>query len=290
MTAIAGALAALDLEATQCRVRSVHGGDIHAAWRVETDDGRLIFVKTNPRPLPRIFETEADGLRALAKACAEDEGLIRVPEVLAAGDGFLALEWIREGRAGDPGARLGEGLAALHRHTDSHYGWHEDNWIGSLPQPNGRVAAEGGCGAFFAARRLQEQARQGAGRLGAGLRKRLDRLCERIDELLPLADERPALIHGDLWGGNWTTDEAGVPWIYDPAVHFGCREAELSFTRLFGGFPSSFYDAYQASFPLAPGFGGRVDLWNLYPLLVHANLFGGGYASRVDGILRRYVG
>lgn len=290
MSGVDRALEALGLDEASCRLRSVHGGDIHEAWRVETDDGRAIFVKTNERPLPRIFVCEADGLRALQEACRADGGLIHVPEVLAAGEDFLALQWIPEGGGGDPGRRLGQGLAALHRHSSGSYGWHEDNWIGSLPQPNDRLPAERGCGAFFAARRLQEQSRQGARRLAAGLRRRIDRFCVRIDELLPLPEERPALIHGDLWGGNWTAGRDGVPWIFDPAVHFGCREAELSFTRLFGGFPSSFYDAYQASFPLAPGFAERVDLWNLYPLLVHANLFGGGYAGRVDSILRRHVG
>ena len=284
------ALAALGLDPRRCQLRSVHGGDIHAAWRLETGDGRRIFVKTNERPLPRIFVTEADGLRALREACAADGGLIRVPEVLAAGEHFLALQWIEEGTRGAPGRRLGEGLAALHRHSSPSYGWHEHNWIGSLPQPNATTPAERGCGAFFAARRLQEQSRQGAGRLSAALRRRIDRFCERVDELLPLPDERPALLHGDLWGGNWTTGDDGVPWIYDPAVHFGCREAELAFTRLFGGFPRSFHESYQASFPLAPGFDHRVDLWNLYPLLVHANLFGGGYAGQVDAILRRHVG
>jgi protein-ribulosamine 3-kinase len=290
MTGRREALAALGLDEAKCRLRPVHGGDTNEAWRLETNDGRLIFVKMNERALPRFFVTEANGLRALRDACAADGGLIRVPEVLAAGERFLALKWIPEGSRGDPGRRLGEGLAALHRHTSASYGWHEDNWIGSLPQPNATVPAERGCGAFFAARRLQAQSQQAVSVLSAGLRRRIDRFCERIDELLPLPDERPALLHGDLWGGNWTSGDDGVPWIYDPATHFGCREAELAFTRLFGGFPRSFHEAYQASFPLAPGFAGRVELWNLYPLLVHANLFGGGYAGQVDSILRRHVG
>jgi protein-ribulosamine 3-kinase len=286
------ALAALGLDRSRCGTRSVHGGDIHAAWRVEADDGRLVFVKTNERPLPAIFDKEARGLDALRAACEADGGLLRVPRALGSGEHFLALEWIDERGAGhgDPGRRLGEGLAALHRHGSDSYGWHEDNWIGSLPQPNDRMPAQRGCGAFYAARRLQAQSEQGAGRLGSSLRGRIDRFCARIDDFLPLPDERPALLHGDLWGGNWTVGVGGVPWIYDPAVHHGCREAELAFTRLFGGFPRSFYAAYEASFPLSPGFAGRVDLWNLYPLLVHANLFGGGYAGQVDSILRRCVG
>ena len=99
-----------------------------------------------------------------------------------------------------------------------------------------------------------------------------------------------ALLHGDLWGGNWTADTEGLPWISDPAVHFGCREAELAFTHLFGGFPPDFYEAYEACSPLLAGFDERVDLWNLYPLLTHANMFGGGYADRAERILQRYVG
>ncbi len=248
----------------------VTGGDIHQAWRIE--GSRRIFLKGNARPLPGIFEREAEGLEALRAV-----GSVGVPEVLGFGERWLALSWIERGRGG--GEELGRGLAAIHRETAPAFGWAEDGWIGSLPQPGGW---EREVTAFFGKRLLGL-----AGALDGGERRRLDRLIDRLPELLP--DEEPALLHGDLWGGNWMADQAGRPWIFDPAVHFGCREAELAFTRLFGGFPEVFYSAYEATFPLQPGFEGRVDLWNLYPLLVHANLFGGGYAASVDRIVRRYA-
>ncbi len=273
---IRDALAALGVEGAT--TRPVHGGDIHEAWRVDPSDGPPVFVKTNARPLPRVFELEADGLRALRAAAPPTVG---VPEVLGFGDHWLALSWIEQGRRRDDAGRLlGEGLAAVHRHTSPTFGWPEDNWIGSLPQPNGPLT-DGV--AFFAERRLQEQARTQP----ASVRRAVDAVCRRLPDLLP--DEPPALVHGDLWGGNWTAGADGRPWIYDPAVHYGFREAELAFTRLFGGFPASFHEAYATVLPLENGFDDRIDLWNLYPLLVHANLFGGGYGARAEGIARRYA-
>jgi len=276
-------------EPHHCSTARVGGGDIHDAYRVDTPQGR-VFVKTNDRPLPEIFQKEARGLEALAAACKVD-GLLSVPRVLGVGDDFLALAWIDEGRGAgaETGRRLGEGLAALHRHTSPTYGWTEDNWIGSLPQRNTPLPAGQGPGPFFASR-LQAQAQIGRRRLGARLLASIDRFEQRAPELLPLMSDSPALLHGDLWGGNWMADEKGRPWIYDPATHHGCREAELAFTRLFGGFPESFYEAYDDAHPLEPGHQERIDLWNVYPLLVHANLFGGGYASRAETILRRFVG
>lgn len=267
-TPLQDALAALGIGGAQAR--PVAGGDIHEAYRV--DGPRTLFVKCNTRPLPGIFEREAEGLDALRAA-----GALAVPEVLGVGERWLALAWIERGAGG--GEALGRGLAALHRQGSPKFGWATDNWIGSLPQPN---AWQEDLAAFFAGR-----LRGLAGALDTAGRRRLDRLVERLDELLP--PEPPALLHGDLWGGNWMADSAGVPWIFDPAVHFGCREAELAFTQLFGGFPPVFQAAYREAFPLEPGFEQRVDLWNLYPLLVHANLFGGGYAVSVDRIVRRYA-
>lgn len=270
-------LAEIGLDPARCRTTPLDGGDIHLAWRVDPPAGPPFFIKANARPLPRIFELEAAGLDSLAAAAAP---AIRVPEVLGWSDRHLALAWIPIGAGPDPGPRLGSGLAALHRHTTTQFGGAEDNWIGTLPQPNGPLPdlAE-----FFAERRLRPLAQTQS----PGLRARIGRLCDRLPDLLP-GDEPPALLHGDLWGGNWCSDATGTPWIYDPAVHYGCREAEVAFTRLFGGFPPSFYDAYQEAWPLDPGFEERVDLWNLYPLLVHANLFGGGYVGRVGSIARRY--
>jgi len=283
-------LRALGHDPERCRIQPVSGGDIHRAWRVETEGGP-IFIKDNAHPLPDIFRREAAGLEALRAAC-HTAALVRVPEVLGVGDDFLALEWIEFGRSRGEQTerRLGEGLAAIHRHSADQFGWSDDNYIGSLHQDNGYISKQEGCARFFAERRLQVQAEQGRGRFPRGVLSRLEQLCERIDEFLPLDDELPALLHGDLWGGNWSSDRQGLPWLYDPAVHFGCREAELAFTELFGGFGTAFYEAYQHHHPLDPGYSSRVDLWNLYPLLVHANLFGGGYIHRVERILTALLG
>ncbi len=271
---IGPALAALG--APDAPHRPVSGGDIHRAWRVDLPTGPA-FVKSNDRPTSGMFAAEAAGLEALRG------GSLKVPKVLGQGEGWLALEWIEAGPATpSTGAALGEGLAEQHRRSAEAFGWATDNWIGSLPQPNRWTEDLPG---FFGAQRLSAQA-AGSG-VPTSLRHALDRLIARLPDLLP--PEPPALLHGDLWGGNWTADAEGAPWIFDPAVHFGCREAELAFTRLFGGFPASFHAAYQAAWPLQPGFAERVDLWNLYPLLVHANLFGGGYASSAGRVVRRYV-
>jgi fructosamine-3-kinase len=278
---------AFDPNVPGARWRPVAGGDIHAAYLVDLADGRTVFVKKAHDPEPGMFEAEAAGLELLRSAA---EGTaVGVPRVLGWAGGWLALERIELGRGdASAGRLLGEGLAAIHGSSTEEFGLDHDNWIGTLPQPNGQLGTDVGGAAFFAQRRLGAQLELGS-RLGSDVRRAVEAVCARIDELLPVQEEAPALLHGDLWGGNWTADSAGTPWIYDPAVFYGCREAELSFTLLFGGFPPSFYESYEGAFPLLPGWRGRVDLWNLYPLLVHANLFGGGYGSQVLSIARRYV-
>lgn len=284
------ALLALGLAPDQCNVRSVSGGDIHRAFYVE-GAGQRFFIKDNPAAPNDIFALEADGLRALSEA-AQTEGLIRVPEVLAVGEQFLVLEWVDFG--GNQTARsarsLGAGLAAIHQQTAPHFGWHEDNYIGTLPQRNAPLADARNGSRFFGERRLLPLATAPRTQLPAELIHRVERFCGRIDDFLPSSEQEPSLLHGDLWGGNWSSDSEGQAWIYDPAVYYGCREAELAFTELFGGFGPEFYASYQEHLPLDGGYRGRVDIWNLYPLLVHARLFGGGYIQRVNQTLTRLVG
>ena len=270
-------------------MRPVSGGDIHRAFRVEAA-GQRFFIKDNPQAPTDIFSLEAAGLAALRQA-TQAEGLIKVPEVLAVGESFLALEWLdfANSGGGDSQRLLGAGLAAMHQSTASEFGWHEDNYIGTLPQNNAAVQDSGNAAQFFAERRLFTLVDGAAPKLPKELIHRVERLVASIDSFLP-TDQKPSLLHGDLWGGNWSTDSKGQPWIYDPAVYFGCREAELAFTELFGGFGPAFYAAYGERFPLEPGYRGRVDIWNLYPLLVHARLFGGGYIQQVNQTLRRLVG
>ena len=277
------------LEADQCTIRPVSGGDIHRAFRVD-GAGQRFFIKDNPQAPTDIFALEASGLAALRES-VQAEGLIKVPEVLAVGEQFLVLEWLDFANSGSQGSetQLGAGLASIHQRTASEFGWHEDNYIGTLPQENAPVEDSRNAARFFAERRLLALVQAAEAQLPNELIHRVERLVGSIDTFLP-TDQDPSLLHGDLWGGNWSADRNGQAWIYDPAVYFGCREAELSFTELFGGFGPAFYTAYEERFPLEPSYRSRVDIWNLYPLLVHARLFGGGYIQQVNQILRRLVG
>lgn len=190
-------------------------------------------------------------------------------------------------RAGDYWPAFGRRLARLHQQTRPEFGFEHDNYIGSTPQPN-PWTADGY--AFFAEQRLLYQARlaRRQGLLGTAEVKQTERLARRLPELVP---EQPAsLIHGDLWSGNALADRGGNPALIDPAAHYGWAEAELAMTTLFGGFPEVFYRAYQELNPRPPGLWERFEIYNLYHLLNHLNLFGGGYRAQVTGILRRYGG
>jgi fructosamine-3-kinase len=252
------------------------GGDINDAFRVELSDGRTVFVKTNAKADARMFPTEARGLAWLAEA-----GALRVPAVLAAAPSFLALEYIE---AGQPSAehdeRLGRGLAALHRFGAPSFGLDHDNFIGRLPQSNRQL---GSWADFFRAERLEPQvlAAERAGLVRKSLRAAFERLYAVLEDRVGPA-EPPARLHGDLWGGNLHTDAGGEPWLIDPAAYGGHREMDLAMMRLFGGFGSRVFAAYQEAHPLAGGYEERVPLYQLYPLLVHVNLFGGGYVGSVS--------
>ena len=263
----------------------ISGGSIHRTYRWQCGKSRL-FVKVADDGGAGL-EAEAAGLLALA-----DVGAVRVPRVLARGrtgsTAFLALEWIESRPAGRAAEhRLGEQLAAQHRVTAQQFGFTVDNFIGRTPQPNGCLP---GWTEFFRERRLRHQlalaVQNGFAEL---LEKPGARLLEAIGALL--ADHRPqaSLLHGDLWAGNWLADERGEPVIFDPAVYFGDREADLAMTRLFGGFGRAFYDAYLTAAPLAAGHAVRAELYNLYHVLNHANLFGGGYARQARASIERLL-
>jgi fructosamine-3-kinase len=250
------------------------GGGFASCQRWESDAGP-VFVKIAPIERAAMLESEAEGLREIAGAKA-----VRVPAVLGCGGTdsrvFLALEWI-EFRTGTSRteALLGEQLARLHRTTAAAFGWHRDNTIGATPQCNDWLADWPG---FFARHRLGYQLDL-AERTGHGGRW-LDQgrtLCERIGAFFDGHRPQPSLLHGDLWGGNWAADASGAPVLFDPATYYGDREADLAMTQLFGGFGRAFYDAYQSAWPLDPGAGTRRDLYNLYHVLNHLNLFGGSY-------------
>lgn len=263
--------------------RALGGGSINDAWRVTLSDGRALFVKTNRDADPEMFLREAEGLAWLAEARA-----IRVPEVIAASASYLVLELIEPARrAADFDEQLGRGLAALHRAGADGFGWRADNFIGSLPQDNGR---EDDWPTFYVKRRLAPQLELSArrGLISRSTRSRFDRLFARMDELVGPA-EPPARLHGDLWAGNSHVDEQGAPVLIDPAVYGGHREIDLAMMRLFGGFSDRVFASYHEAFPLSDHWDERIPLYQLYPLMVHVNLFGGGYVSSVEAALDRLV-
>ncbi len=285
-------------------VRPVGGGCINQCAVVRTRTGQY-FLKANPRQDHAFFRAEADGLAALAEA-----GAVRTPRVLGRsgmvgtssrdespggatpsrdeGPGnatpWLLLEWIEEGGGSSRNDwdRLGRELAALHRHpvADQGWGWRADNVIGSLPQPNGRLDD---WPAFWSRRRILPLARElgAAGALSARQLATVEEAVHRVGDLIGPAAEAdgPSLLHGDLWSGNVIFDREGAPVLVDPAVYVGHREVDLAMTRLFGGFPPAFYRAYDKAWPPAPGRDARLCAYQLYPLLVHARLFGGGYVG-----------
>ncbi len=232
-----------------------------------------------------MFEAEAKGLREIAAA-----GAVRVPAPVcfgvAGGRAFLALEYL-ELAGGEGDARLGEQLARLHRHVGDRFGWHMDNTIGATPQINTPMTD---WVAFFRRHRLGFQLRLAAERgLGGGLQRKGERLMADMDVLFSGHDPAPSLLHGDLWGGNRGSLTDGTPVVFDPAVYYGDREADLAMTGLFGGFGPDFYAAYRAAWPLDDGYPVRRELYNLYHILNHANLFDGGYAARAESMMDRLL-
>jgi protein-ribulosamine 3-kinase len=248
---------------------SVAGGCIHDCYRV-TSRGERKFLKLNEARYADAFGAEADGLEALKSAG------MRVPAPLAhgvaAGQAYLLLEWLDLTGKGDF-ASLGRMLAAGHKRAEARFGWHRDNYIGATPQANGWQES---WAQFWLERRLRPQLE---------LARRNGFVIETPPlDLLDGHEPKPCLLHGDLWGGNAGFTPQG-PVVFDPAVYYGDREADLAMTELFGGFPGAFYRAYEESFPLDEGYQRRKVLYNLYHLLNHLNLFGGGYLGQVKATL-----
>ena len=230
-----------------------------------------------------MFEAEAAGLDEIARSAT-----IRVPRPVcfgsSAGSSWLALEHISFRPAGRHGMRaLGRGLARLHRVTAPQFGWDRDNTIGATPQVN---APGSGWIAFWREHRLGFQLDLAARNGHTGrLQQRGGQLLEKLPEFFTDYTPAPSLLHGDLWSGNAGFDESGDPVIYDPAVYYGDREADIAMTELFGGFSADFYSGYNAEFPLAAGYARRKDLYNLYHVLNHLNLFGGGYGTQAERMI-----
>lgn len=265
---------------------STGGGCINAAYRLE-GEGRSFFVKLNRPSLLSMFEAEVDGLRAMAETAT-----VRVPEPVCCGvagdQAYLAMECLDlRGSRSSSDRLLGRQLAAMHQIRQPYFGWHRDNTIGSTPQPNAR---DDDWVDFWARQRLGFQLKLAADQ---GYGGRLQRQGEQLQACLPALfrgyTARPSLLHGDLWSGNHAQDEAGQPVIFDPACYYGDREADLAMTELFGGFGGDFYGAYREAFPLDQGYAVRKTLYNLYHILNHLNLFGGGYLSQAESMIDRLL-
>lgn len=265
--------------------RGVSGGDINEALALTLSDGREVFVKTNAGAPPGMFAAEARGLAWLEAAHA-----LAVPQALLVGERFLVLPLIRPAPR-RPGFddMLGRGLAVLHHSVPGGWGLDHDNFIGRLPQANDGAGISTWA-EFYRRRRLEPQLRRAveADLVPPGVRADAERVLGRLEDLVG-PEEPPARLHGDLWGGNLMCDEHGRPCLIDPAVYGGHREMDLAMMRLFGGFGARVFAAYDEAYPLAEGHEGRVELYQLYPLLVHVNLFGGSYVGAVADALARYV-
>lgn len=283
---------------------AVAGGCIHSAWRLELSSGRRLFAKSNRAALLPVLAAEAEGLNALSTVASTTAtgqaggppGLtVPTPLRLTELDGhaLLVLPWLelissRPAAAERAWQQLGGQLAGLHRASlrghDGRFGWHRDNWIGSGTQRNGW---DTDWGRFFTERRLKPQLEQAA-RRGQPLRGAAA-LLERLPHWLREHEVDACLVHGDLWSGNAGLLSDGGGALYDPAVYRGDREVDLAMARLFGGFPSAFFSGYDAVWPLAPGHRQREEAYNLYHLLNHANLFGGGYQAQAEHSLHQLL-
>ncbi|MDW3211723.1 MAG: fructosamine kinase family protein [Reichenbachiella sp.] len=265
-------------------IQSIGGGCIHHAGVFQFEENKY-FLKWNKRS-SQMFETEAIGLGLL-----DQTNSVSIPKVIGFGTlgeiDYLCLEYISSAA---PKAsfweEFGSSLAQLHKHSASTFGLNHHNFIGSLPQSNN---PHNSWSEFFIRERLEPLIERASdnGLIDTSTNSKFERLFAELPNLIPV--EKPALLHGDLWSGNFLVGSEGQPVIFDPAVYYGHREAELAFTRMFGGFDPIFYHSYNEAFPVQDGIEERVDIFNLYPLLVHVNLFGASYLSGINRTLSRFT-
>ena len=267
---------------------SLSGGCISDAYKVATNNGSNFFLKFNPSASNDMFIKEANGLKELAKANA-----IKIPEVLSFDEDYILLEYIPTGhRKKNFFEEFGKSFAEMHRFTSESFGFFEDNYIGSNPQKNIPNEKEKTSWAnFYFNKRIlyQFQLAEKLGNSTPELRKGISKLESKIEEIIGETKAVPSLLHGDLWGGNYMVDENGNAVLIDPAVYYGHREADLGMTKLFGGFSSEFYRAYVETFPLEDGYEYRENIYKLYHVLNHLNLFGGGYYSQAISLIKFFI-
>ena len=276
----------LGLQFSALQFHSVGGGSINNTYQVKVDDHVKFFLKINSATkYPRLFQKEKNGIEFLRR-----QGIIQVPRVIICDEiddhQVLLLEWIEGGiRSEKFWKTFGEQLAALHHVTNSHFGFEEDNYTGALPQIN---REETNWVDFFIHCRLQPQINL-AKQKHLLQAKHLDAF-EILHQHLPMIfdNESPSLLHGDLWNGNYMCNEDSKPVLIDPAIYFGHRSIDLGMTTLFGGFDKVFYESYNYHFPFPKNYREQWEVCNLYPLLIHLNLFGAGYLSQMESILKRF--
>ena len=267
--------------------KSVGGGSIAQTNLIRLEDGRTCFLKTGSFS-PDVFLKEANGLNEIRKA-----NCIRVPEVFLVDDTFLLLEYIEEGRKDQNFfLKFGELLADLHSRTTFKFGFKEDNYIGFTPQRNipTKSEAESWLDFYYNKRLLfQYKLAEKNNLVGNELKNGFIVLENRIEEILEGSEEKPCLLHGDLWGGNYLCDLESNPVLVDPAVYYGHREADLAMTKLFGGFTEQFYHAYRRKKPLPQGYDYRENIYLLYHVLNHLNLFGNSYYGQAVRLVWSYL-
>jgi len=272
--------------------RSVSGGSINAAYQL-VGETQQYFVKLNVAGKLAMFEAEASGLQEITES-----KVIKVPDVICCGiagdQAYIVLEYIdlnaRAGsgtKVGNCARALGQQIAALHRLSKPQFGWHRDNTIGVTPQINHR---ERDWVTFWGEHRLgfqlQLAAENGYART---LQINGDKLLTHLPVFFENYTPQASLLHGDLWSGNYAFNAHGEPIIFDPAIYYGDREADIAMTELFGGFPAEFYLAYNDSYTLDVGYNSRKTLYNLYHILNHLNLFGGGYLAQCESMLEQLL-
>ncbi|NEQ49045.1 MAG: fructosamine kinase family protein [Leptolyngbya sp. SIO3F4] len=264
-------------------ISSVGGGCINQAYSLR-DGQTTFFVKLNQASKLAMFEAEFAGLKEMFSSQT-----IRVPRPVCTGlsgaNSYIVMEWLELGHRGNAWAAMGRDLAAMHRvSSDLGFGWHRTNTIGETNQPN---EWQESWLAFWRDQRLGHQFRLAKRRGGSF--PQYQTLLDVLPELLSGHDPMPSLVHGDLWSGNAAITAAGQPVIFDPATYYGDREVDLAMTELFGSFPRDFYEAYEAAYPLSDGYGTRKVLYNLYHIVNHFNLFGGGYAAQANRMIQHLL-
>jgi fructosamine-3-kinase len=276
----------LNLPVSPVQFHTVGGGSINNTYQLIVEGGSKFFLKVNSATkYPNLFQKEKKGLEFL-----NSQKILRVPSVIVCNEfdnyQILVMEWIEGGLETERSwKKFGEQLASLHHVTNRWFGFEEENYMGALQQRNDQY---NNWVEFFVHCRIQPQVEIAMGNhlLHTKQLKALEDLCLRLENIFN--DEQPSLVHGDLWSGNFMCDQNSEPVLIDPAVYFGHRSMDLAMTTLFGGFDEIFYESYNYHFPFPSNYPEQWDVCNLYPLLIHLNLFGSGYLSQIENILRKF--